>query len=300
MSTFKWLVLVGLAAASAMVQAEPPCPGNVGNLRLRLIQNAQIIVPVAINHTGPYDFLLDTGAQMTTVVPALAKALDLKIEGTAGVIGVGSFARTPYTTLNSVQAGSEVVEKVIAVIQDLGQIQMTDPRVRGVLGGNFLEHFGLLIDYRQRLVCLDRGDTIEPKLNGPQVEWATAPESDSRSQTPQVTVRLSGLGKRPLVLRLDSGINVPLLYPSRESVHLVEAGALPLRSRGTDGADHAFAILATQEVQIGSLTFREIPFVMPVRLTTGIPTPDEDGLLPTALFRRVYINYTHHYAVLEP
>jgi hypothetical protein len=36
----------------------------------------------------------------------------------------------------------------MAIIQDLGQIQTADARVRGVLAGNFLEHFGLLIDYR--------------------------------------------------------------------------------------------------------------------------------------------------------
>ena len=38
----------------------------------------------------------------------------------------------------------------MAVIQDLGEIQLTDARVRGVLAGSFLEHFGLLIDYDRR------------------------------------------------------------------------------------------------------------------------------------------------------
>ena len=87
MSIFKSLVFAGLAAATvSVVNAEPYCPGNVDSLRLRLIQNAQIIVPVTVNQTGPYDFLLDTGAQITTVDPALAKALDLKTEGTTGII----------------------------------------------------------------------------------------------------------------------------------------------------------------------------------------------------------------------
>src|SRR6201993_2186338 len=120
MSILKSLVFASLAAATlSIVNAEPHCPGNVDSLRPRLIQNAQIIVPVTINQSGPYDFLLDTGAQITTVDPALAKALELKIEGTTGIIGVGNFARTPFTTLRSVQAGSGVVEQVMSVIQDL-------------------------------------------------------------------------------------------------------------------------------------------------------------------------------------
>jgi hypothetical protein len=122
MSISKSLVFAGLAVTISIVNAETHCPGNVESLRLRLIENVQIIVPVTINHCGPYDFLVDTGAHITTVDPARAKALDLKIEGTTGIIGVGNYARTPFTTLDSVQAGSAVVERVMAVIQDLGQI----------------------------------------------------------------------------------------------------------------------------------------------------------------------------------
>lgn len=304
MTTLKWLASASFAAVIfPALNAEPHCPGNLDSLRPRLIENVQIIVPVTINHSGPYDFLLDTGAQITTVDPGLAKALDLKIEGTTGIIGVGNYARTPFTRLDSVQAGSEVVEQVMAVIQDLGQIQLADARVRGVLAGNFLEHFGLLIDYRQRLICLDNGDALEPKMKGQHIGLVTGPDPGRRPPTPQmltVAVQLSGMGKESLLLLLDSGINVPLLYPSGQAARLVETGKLPLRSRGTDGVSHAFAVLAGQEVQIGPHTLRAIPFVMPVSTTTNLPKPEVDGLLPTALFQRVYINYSHHYAVLEP
>lgn len=300
---FRSLIFGSLAAAVSFVNAEPHCPGNLDSLRPRLIENVQIIVPVTINHRGPYDFLLDTGAQITTVDPALAKALDLNIEGTTGIIGVANYARTPFTKLDFVQAGSEVVEHVMAVIQDLGQIHLADTRVRGVLAGNFLEHFGLLIDYRQRLICLDKGDALVPKIKGQHIELITEPDSGrmpSKPQTLTLAVQLSGIGKQLLLLRLDSGINAPLLYPSRQTVHLVENGTSRLSSRGTDGVSHAFAVLARQEVQIGPHTLRAIPFVMPVSTTTNLPVTEVDGLLPTALFQRVYINYAHHYVVLEP
>ena len=303
MSIFKSLVFAGLAATVSIVNAEPHCPGNVESLRLRLIENVQIIVPVIINHTGPYDFLLDTGAQITTVDPALAKALDLKTEGTTGIIGVGNYARTPYTTLGSVQAGTGVVENVMAVVQDLGQIQLADARVRGVLAGNFLEHFGLLIDYRQRLMCLDRSDDLESNVKGRHIEFVDAHDPVRKTPAPQtltVAVHLSGMGKESLLLRLDSGINVPLLYPSEKTAHLVQTGTTPLSSRGTDGVCHAFAVLARQDVQIGPHLVRDLPFVMPVSAATNVLKPEVDGLLPTALFQRVYINYARHYAVFQP
>ena len=303
MSIFKSLVFAVFAATVSIVNAEPHCPGNVESLRLRLIENVQIIVPVIINHTGPYDFLLDTGAQITTVDPALAKALDLKTEGTTGIIGVGNYARTPYTTLGSVQAGTGVVENVMAVVQDLGQIQLADARVRGVLAGNFLEHFGLLIDYRQRLMCLDRSDDLESNVKGRHIEFFDAHDPVRKAPAPQtltVAVHLSGMGKESLLLRLDSGINVPLLYPSEKTAHLVQTGTTPLSSRGTDGVCHAFAVLARQDVQIGPHLVRDLPFVMPVSAATNVLKPEVDGLLPTALFQRVYINYARHYAVFQP
>src|SRR6202030_1766920 len=111
MSTFKWLASIALAAAILPVlRAEPHCPGNVASLRLRLVQRSQIIIPVKINHTGPYDFLVDTGAQVTTVDPALAAELHLRTQGTVGVTGVGVYAPAPLTQLESVDAGSHIVE----------------------------------------------------------------------------------------------------------------------------------------------------------------------------------------------
>jgi Aspartyl protease len=300
---FRSLIFGSLAVTVCLVNAEPHCPGNVDSLRPRLIENVQIIVPVTINHLGPYDFLLDTGAQISTVDPAVAKALNLKMEGTTGIIGVGNYARTPFTRLDSVQAGSEVVDHVMAVIQDLGQIQLADARVRGVLAGNFLEHFGLLIDYRRRLICLDKGDLLESKIKGQHIGFIMEPDSDRRPSKPQtltLAVQFSGIGKELLLMRLDSGINAPLLYPSAQTAHLMETGTSQLSSRGTDGVSHAFAVVARQEMQIGPHTLRAIPFVMPVSTTTNLPAPEVDGLLPAALFQRVYINYAHHYAVLEP
>src|SRR5579863_5280831 len=156
MSVLKWLVTPILVSVLPSVgKAEPHCPGNVAGLPFRLVQHSQVVVPVTINNTGHYDFLVDTGAQVTTVDPALAAELHLKTQGTAGVTGVGVYARAPLTQLESVGAGSHLVENVLAVIQNLGQTQLEDHRVRGVLAENFLEHFDLLIDYSHELLCLD-------------------------------------------------------------------------------------------------------------------------------------------------
>jgi len=48
-----------------------------------------MIVAVSVNHSVPYDFLLDTGTQFSMVDPALATELHLKAEGSIPVAGTG-------------------------------------------------------------------------------------------------------------------------------------------------------------------------------------------------------------------
>ena len=61
MTTFRWFASLVLAATIVPAPAaETHCPGNVASLPFRLVNRHQIVVAVSINHTGPYNFLLDT------------------------------------------------------------------------------------------------------------------------------------------------------------------------------------------------------------------------------------------------
>jgi hypothetical protein len=55
-----------------------------------------LIVGILINRTGPYDLLVDTGSQITTIDPALVSDLHLRIEGATAVSGVGTHSRIPF------------------------------------------------------------------------------------------------------------------------------------------------------------------------------------------------------------
>lgn len=302
MPNFKLFLALGCAAvALPVMHAEPHCPGNVNSVPLRLIQRSQIVVPVMINLAGPYDFMVDTGAQVTTVDPALAAELHLKPQGTAGVIGVGVYARASLTQLDSVEAGSHVVEKVLAVIQSLGQTQLADRRVRGVLGGNFLEHFDLLIDYSHEMLCLDETMQMRSKVKGQHIALLAQPPSPSGSASQKliVSVHLSGIQKRQILLQLDSGTNAPLLYNAGKDLRHLQTVSASLQGRGTDGKEHAFAVLQGQDVQVGPHSLHKIPFVTPLNAAGSVPQADVDGLLPTVLFQRVFVSYTDHYVVLD-
>lgn len=303
MVAFKWLASITLAVAiPPVLHAEPHCPGNVPSLRLRIVQHSQIIVPVTINRTGPYEFLVDTGAQVTTIDPPMAAELHLNIEGTTGVVGVGFQTRPSFAHLDTLEAGSQAVANPLVVIQDLKDLQAMDPRIRGILGGNFLEHFDVFIDYAHAILCLDNAKVIQAQLKGKHIALVTPPHPDGgvlHTEPLIISVHLSGNPGRPLLQLLDSATNVPLLYDASTDIRGGLTVRTPIRDRGPDGAERVFAVLPPQDMQIGTVTVHQISFVTPTA-RRDIPKVEVDGLLPTAIFRCVYISYADRFVVLEP
>ncbi len=73
MSNFKWFASLRSCSSHGFgAAAETHCPGNVASLPFRLVNRYQMIRAVSVNGSGPYDFLLDTGMQVTTVDLSLA------------------------------------------------------------------------------------------------------------------------------------------------------------------------------------------------------------------------------------
>jgi hypothetical protein len=304
MPTFKWLACITLAALILPVlYAEPHCPGNVAILRFRLVQSSQIVIPVVINHSGPYDFVVDTGAQVITVDPALAADLHLKIEGTTGFVGVGFHTRPSFAHLDTLQAGSHAMASPLVVVQNLGNLHVVDPHIRGILGGNFLGHFDVLIDYLHRMLCLDDTRVMQPEVKGKHVALVTPPHPDDEVLSTEpliISVQLSGIAARPLLQLLDSGISVPLLYDPGKEIAAGFSVNAPIRDQGPDGVERVFDVLPPQEIKIGTLALHQISFVALKGAGKDVPKVGVDGLLPTSLFRRVYISYADRFVVLEP
>ena len=302
-SKLQLIVTVSLATISVPVlSAEAHCPANIVSVTPRLVQGVLVIVPVKINHAGPFDFMVDTGSQMSVVDPSLASQLGLQPQGTVGLVSVGNYAQASVAGVDSLETGSKIVTNAAVVIQDLGQIRAADPRIRGVLGENFLAHFDLLIDYEHRLVCLDDTQAMKASIRGEHVPLVAA--SHPESETPfaerlVISVQLSYTGKQPILLQLDSGSDGPILYASNKATERsLLARALP-QGGNVSEAQRAFAVLPPQQMRIGSRSWDKVPFVTPVRVESNVPQRDEDGLLPTVLFQSVFISYAQRYVVFH-
>ena len=257
-----------------------------------------------LDNTGPYDFVVDTGAQITTIDPRLAAELHPKPLGATHVMGVGTYSRAEYGQLASIEAGRYSIREPLVIVQDLSRVQQADPRIRGILGENFLGHFDLLIDYAHRILCLDDTKEMQQKITGERITLTPVPHAEGYlpfTQPMIVSIGLSGISDRLLLLQLDSGIDVPLLFECGKRLPHVQTAGAAGRRGDAEEITQAFAVLMPQDMRVGGHFLREVSFVTPVAAGKEIPVkPDVDGVLPTALFRSVFISYADHVAVLEP
>jgi Aspartyl protease len=301
MTTFQWFASLVLATAIVpALAAETHCPGNVASVPFRFVNRHLIVLAVSINHTGPYDFLLDSGTQITMIDPSLAAALHLNTHGMAVVAGVGSGQSATYAQLDLVEAGSHAIARQKVLVYNLQNFP-ADAHLQGILGEDFLEHFDLLIDNAHRLLCLDDSAAMRAEVKGPHIPLAAAAEADQVGALPAfllITARLSD-GLRPVRLLLDFGANEPILFNTAQYMLRRPSQDVALLGSALDGARPAFSSLPPQDVQIGSL---ELPRVSFVSTTTDKDSYVQgfDGVLNAGLFRRIFIDHADRFAVLEP
>jgi Aspartyl protease len=319
MSTFKWFASFLLAATLVpALPAEPHCPGNVASVPLRLTNSHQMIVAVSVNHSGPYNFLLDTGTQITMVDPSLAAELHLNTQGSAVMVdpslaaelhlntqgsavvaGVGFNAAASFAQLDLLEAGSHSVANQKVLVFDLQNPHSVDLHFRGVLGEDFLSQFDMLIDNAHNLLCLDDSSTMRADVKGPHIALLTAPDKASGGPSFSsliISVRLSD-GTRPVRLKLDSGTNAPFLF---ESPQYMPPGSIRRVGGGLNGTQRSFATLPPQNLKIGPLEFPSVSFSTFADSQKDSRPSAFDGLLTLGLFRCVFICHADHFAVFEP
>ncbi len=162
---------VGAAAAVGVVllaceeigtpgQATAPADPEAGEIAFELAgpNDAALMVPVYLNGTGPYDFVLDTGATFTCVEETLAEQLALPEQAGPDAVGygVGGAGRLRLVALDSLRLGEAVAEELTACVLDLAHFQIPGMDVHGLVGLNFLRAFRVMLDFDRNVLSLTR------------------------------------------------------------------------------------------------------------------------------------------------
>ena len=284
----------GIAVAAAQDQTEPT--SAVVTVKIKLDSLSMIIVPVSINGSGPYDFLLDTGCAKSIVDQKLADHLGLSRVGEKTVVGALASAKMSVVHVDSLS--------VAGLTATGGEIFSSDHaatvtgKVRGILGEDFLRNFDLLIDYRHQSIRIESplGSMAQTAM-GEHLPLQLTGTNHGKPAYNQLVVsgRIQELGNGVMSLLLDSGANQLTLF--QDNLGATADRTQPVRAGSfNQWVPSSSATRRIRSLNLGSESVSDLTVVALARRTDL----DMDGLIPTSLFHSVFISAHGKFVILNP
>jgi hypothetical protein len=126
-------------------------PSPKGLTKIPFTPGLPVLVSATINGAGPITLVLDTGADRTLIAPAALQRLGISTENVPrGILkGVTGTSYVDAVWVNSVEVGEARVGPILIIAHD-ADLKTAD----GLLGRDFLAHFNVTIDSKERVVTL--------------------------------------------------------------------------------------------------------------------------------------------------
>jgi clan AA aspartic protease (TIGR02281 family) len=247
-------------AAPSLSSAATPEEG-AGPIPFETVQN-HIMVRAVLNQQDYATLLLDTGAGQTFVTPDTAQRLGLSPAAdtptrTTTVVG-GRQVEVPVVRLATLAIGNARRDNLpVGVLESFPYAPLFD----GILGGSFLEHFTITLDYRgSRLWLVPRGTPFTPP---------TAPQAAAlRNHTIPLKLANSYLlvsavlnHTESVLLLLDTGASHTLMTPRVAQRLGVEVTASTPRRimMVADGQRQEVSVVQLAALTVGQATVERLP-----------------------------------------
>jgi len=127
----------------------------------------RVVVPVMVNGRGPFRFIVDTGANHSTISPRLVRELGLKPAEEASIIldGITGTAKVSFVTIDQLQAGDLTMGSTDLPVVWAPVMAGAD----GILGAAGLTEKSLQIDFLRNRVAISRGIEAAVRANSTRI-----------------------------------------------------------------------------------------------------------------------------------
>jgi predicted aspartyl protease len=151
---------------AAQVPAPAPAPALINPavaevLALDEERNRRLTVPVHIDGSGPFDFMIDTGSQATAVTREINATLGLRPAGTATLVGMASRRAVELVEVARLDIGSHTITDFAAPVLERAHVGAD-----GIVGLDSLQDFRVMIDFREQTIALEDMRGREPGRRG--------------------------------------------------------------------------------------------------------------------------------------
>jgi len=184
----------GRAFAQATPGTPPAPPAeDEASLATGLDPSLRITAPVLLNGQGPFNFVVDTGANRSVVSSEIAEALALPAGLAAEIHGVAGME-----AVSTVRVEHMMVGGVAVPADQLPALTRSRLGADGLLGVDGLEGRRLLMNFRNRTIQI--GPSHAPLANDPMLI-----EVSARRRYGQLIIVDASVGGFPVAAFLDSG-----------------------------------------------------------------------------------------------
>ena len=156
------LAAILAAAAPAAADTPPPVDTRTSAVDAGIIDPAaevlaleqeryrRFTLPVTVNGTGPFAFMIDTGSQATAITHEIRSALDLAPAGTAVLVGMASRRNVDLANVERIDFGSNSFTDFVAPV-----LMREHVGADGIIGLDALQDFRVLIDFRNHTIAVE-------------------------------------------------------------------------------------------------------------------------------------------------
>lgn len=244
-------IAVLLAAATTEPVSPPPAANEAVDFGADKSQ--RMTVPVSIDGQGPFNFVVDTGAERTVLSEELANTLGLGRTGTAEVHSISGAQRFQTVTVPSLSVTSTPVRNVQAPLLKRGNLG-----AEGLLGIDSLQSKAILIDFAQQKIMVTPASKA-PELNADEGDTIVI---RARSRLGRLILADAAVGQRKIAVVIDTGAehSVGNLAMRKAAVKRGKALLLiPTTLQDVAGGTVPAEIAVVNDMRLGSVTLTGMP-----------------------------------------
>jgi len=264
---------------------------------IRMVDGAPV-VQVMLNGKGPYDFLLDTGSNYSAVQRKVLAELSIPLEDQVVIdTATDGSIHERKTTVESMSVGGLTVLQMNVCTLDPRLLRLSHQHISGILGESFLKYFDILLDNEKKILVLDRTSRLAESLAGEQLPFSRFGSSETGRTRDRIVVELKipSYLQQPLRCLVDSGASSPLLFPEKSQAWRLQVLDHPSEMATLNGDR---CIVAGAGLFIGGSAFPATEVFSCGNMTRK--AADADCLLPTHLFKQIFISHTNSYIIVDP
>lgn len=294
-----WTVLAALAAAPLSAQtAIPPDtePAETSDTLALMPARDRLSVPVSIDGKGPYNFIVDTGAERTVISKELATRLALK---SAGMVTLHSM--TGVNQVETAHISSLIVNKNPIIDIRAPALQAVNLGAPGILGTDTLEKQRVLLDFTNRkmkITTARRGVREDPDaiVVTARSRYGRLVVTNARAEGETITVIIDTgsditIGNEALRAKLGKKKKLPLL--------------IPVELTSVVGDKLIVDYTSLKRIVMGGITLENMPIAFhDVHPFKQLKLTDKPAILlgmdALALFDRVSIDFASKKVIFRP